>query len=277
MLKVVNQRVIADIDDEEDDDGLLEPALAVDDIADDAFDLNVPPTTGNEYLRRVREEAKKCPKVVVANELDTSVYRHKQTVKVQPKDTMPAPKGFSPSGTWVKMQVAHFVTLRQKILRFKALMAKKDVGIPNVKLPQHNDAESWCRLCFGRLQLKTTGEDGSSETSSLQNDGNGTPPLLSIIARMDQPTVIKVLEYHVNWLEATGFTRRQGQWFYSLLASLQKPLTPESCSWLRHLARISSILRATLKSPEEEVLHELNLLICLVANYFDQRDLADKT
>ena len=30
------------------------------------------------------------------------------------------------------------------------------------------------------------------------------------------------------------------------------------------------------KSPEEETLLELNLMICLVAHYFDQRDLADQ-
>ena len=54
MLKVVNQKVISDMDDDDDDDGLLEPALAVDDKADGAFDFNIPPTTGNEYLRRVR-------------------------------------------------------------------------------------------------------------------------------------------------------------------------------------------------------------------------------
>ena len=55
MLKVVNNQIISDMDDDEDDDGLLEPALGIDEHdADDTFDLNVPPTTGNEYLRRVR-------------------------------------------------------------------------------------------------------------------------------------------------------------------------------------------------------------------------------
>ncbi|XP_076468668.1 gem-associated protein 2-like [Babylonia areolata] len=280
MLSRVNNKVISDMEADDDDNGLMEPALAIpDDGAEDAFDLDIPPTTGNEYLRRVREEAKKCPQVVVAS-LDTNKYRSKQTVKVQPKDAMPAPKGFAPSPAWVKMQVDDFVALRQKLIKYKHLLAKEEVSLSSVTLPQPTDAESWCRLCFGRLQLKTKtegGADGSAETSRLQNDGNGTPPLLSIVARMDQPTVIKVLEYHVNWLEATGFTHKQGQWFYSLLAVLQKPLIPESCSWLRQLARICSVIRATLHSPEDSVLHELNLLICLVAHYFDQGDLADKT
>ena len=45
----------------------------------------------------------------------------------------------------------------------------------------------------------------------------------------------------------------QGQWFYALLTNLQKPLTPESCSWLRQLARICSILRATLVGPSADL------------------------
>ncbi|GFR60838.1 gem-associated protein, partial [Elysia marginata] len=87
--------------------------------------------------------------------------------------------------------------------------------------------------------------------------------------------VTKVLEYHVNWLEATGFSRKQGRWFYALLANLQKPLMPEDCSWLRRLARLCSNIRAALESPEDPQLNELNLIICLVARYFEQRDLAD--
>ena len=40
----------------------------------------------------------------------------------------------------------------------------------------------------------------------------------------------------------------QGQWFYSLLAALEKPLLPESCSLIRSLARVCSNLRASLVS-----------------------------
>lgn len=279
MLSIVNNKVVSDLGSDEDDNGLMEPALAVhDDCTDSAFDLDIPPTTGNEYLRRVREEAKKCPQIVVSD-LDTSQYRQKQTVKVQPKAMMPAPRGFGPSASWVKMQLEDFVSLRQKILKFKSLVAKKEVSMATMTLPQPADMESWCRLCFGQLQLKTrtVNSGGTTDMGTVHNNGNGTPPWLSIVSQMDQPTVTKVLEYHVNWLEATGFTHRQGQWFYSLLAVLQKPLIPESCSCLRELARICSIIRATLSSPEDSTLHEVNLLICLVAHYFDQGDLADKT
>lgn len=280
MLKAINNQLISDMEDDTLDNSLLEPALAVHEEADvddhdvSNNDASAPPTSGNEYLRRVRQEAQKCPKVVVAK-IDTSMFKQQQTVKYQHKDTMAAPNGYGPTAEWVKMQVADFVTIRQKIVRFKALLAKKELSLPEVKLPLAGDMENWCRLCFGRLRLKT----GQAEQSAdeVDNGNKGTPPLLSVVARMDQTIMMTVLEYHVNWLEATGFTHRQGQWFYALLANLQKPLTPELCSSLRQLAKLCSIIRYSLKSPEDSILLELNLLICLVAHYFDQGDMADKT
>lgn len=52
MLKAHANQVSSDLDDE--DNSLLEPALVVNEYEDTDFDLNIPPTTGNEYLRRVR-------------------------------------------------------------------------------------------------------------------------------------------------------------------------------------------------------------------------------
>jgi hypothetical protein len=58
MIRLVNNKVISELDDDEyEDNSLLEPALNINDghdDADDTFDMDVPPTTGNEYLRRVR-------------------------------------------------------------------------------------------------------------------------------------------------------------------------------------------------------------------------------
>ena len=39
---------------ESDNDRLQDAALLVDDVGLEDFDLDIPPTTGNEYLRRVR-------------------------------------------------------------------------------------------------------------------------------------------------------------------------------------------------------------------------------
>ncbi|ESO84398.1 hypothetical protein LOTGIDRAFT_56403, partial [Lottia gigantea] len=237
----------------------------------DDFDMDVPPTTGNEYLRRVRQEAKECPDVVVAK-IDTEVFKHKQTVKVSNLvKCCPAPKGLAPSVAWQKFQIDKFVELRQSFIHHKAVMKKENVKLAKVVGPSANDAERWCKLCFGRLVKQTT-VNGELETTI-----EGSPPLVSILAAMGQNTIIKVLQYHVNWFEATGFTSHQGRWLYALMTALQKPLIPEVCSTLRSLARLASQIRATLTSEveNESRITELNLLICIVARYFDQADLMD--
>ncbi|XP_062581760.1 gem-associated protein 2-like, partial [Saccostrea cucullata] len=107
------------------DDELQPQALAVSVEDNDDFDLNIPPTSGNEYLRRVREEAKDCPQIVVAD-IDTSPFLHRQTVKIREYGgQFPAPKGYTPDLQWQKMQTANFAELRQKLQRQKVLMAKK--------------------------------------------------------------------------------------------------------------------------------------------------------
>lgn len=62
---------------------------------------------------------------------------------------------------------------------------------------------------------------------------------------------------------------------YALLVKLEKPLKPEMGSLIRNLARICSTIRSKLASPDDALLSQLNLFICLVGRYFDQTDLAD--
>lgn len=84
-----------------------------------------------------------------------------------------------------------------------------------------------------------------------------------------------LLEYHVQWLKTSTFTEHRGRWLYALLAKLEKPLKPEMGSLIRNLARTCSTLRSKLASPDDPLLIQLNLFICVVGRYFDQTDLAD--
>ncbi|KAH3720658.1 gem-associated protein 2-like isoform X2 [Dreissena polymorpha] len=318
---------------------------------DDDLDLNMPPTTGNQYLRRVRQEANTCPKVVVAD-VDRDLFRKKQTVHVREwiGAHQRAPQGFAPSLKWQNLQVANFAQQRQNFVRYKAKWKRlKVTKLPTV--PHHNDIEAWCRLCFGRLKPPSKRGPVSSSASSMAtvaglqkkeagafsdcrvletetkpvnmdlsatdlgansvlsesesnmsgcesgNDSErglgvaenisqgadksfpvheGILPLVSVMLAMDQTTVLKVLEYHLNWFEVTGFTERQGYWFYALLVCLDKPLLPDACALLRELARACSRLRASLESKDDPKLPALNLFICLIARYFDQSDLKDQ-
>lgn len=258
------------------------PALYIEPQGDE-FDLDVPPTSGAEYLRRVQKEAEKCPEIVVAK-IDRSAYKENQTVRVSSGgQLMPAPGGYAPSLVWQKAQIADFSQVRKQIALVSENKSEKKKICANwsARLPLRDDVEKWCRLCFGRLKplpKRSIQQEESCDSSEDESDDGGTsgsPPLLSILLQMDQHTVHKVLEYHINWFEATGFSATQGQWLYALLVCLEKPLTPETCSSLRSLARNCANLRATIETPDDPLLAPLNLLICLIARYFDQMDLAD--
>ena len=57
MIKNVGQELVSEYDDDS-DNTLLEPAFGIVECGNDVTDLNVPPATGNEYLRRVRLDNK---------------------------------------------------------------------------------------------------------------------------------------------------------------------------------------------------------------------------
>jgi len=114
--------------------------------------------------------------------------------------------------------------------------------------------------------------DSASEKLELQN---GNPPLISVIMHLSQSMIETLLKHHCTHLNEKGFHVQQGPWIYALLSLLEKPLSPDTCSTLRDLARVCGRLRARLDSPSHPHLTPLNLFISIVARYFDQRDLAD--
>nr|XP_034493029.1 gem-associated protein 2-like [Marmota flaviventris] len=203
----------------------------------EGFHPSVPPRKPQEYLRRVQIEAAQCPDVVVA-QIDPKKLKRKQSVNVSLSGCQPAPEGYSPTLKWQQQQVAQFSTVRQSVNKHR------------------------------------------SHWKSQQLDSNvtmiGFPPLLSIVSRMNQATVTSVLEYLSNWFGERDFAPELGRWLYALLACLEKPLLPEAHSLIRQLARRCSEVRLLVDSKDDKRVPALNLLICLVSRYFDQRDLADE-
>ncbi|XP_016781512.1 gem-associated protein 2 isoform X3 [Pan troglodytes] len=221
----------------------------------EGFDPSVPPRTPQEYLRRVQIEAAQCPDVVVA-QIDPKKLKRKQSVNISLSGCQPAPEGYSPTLQWQQQQVAQFSTVRQ---------------------PKSEDEEGWKKFCLGE-KLCADGAVGpaTNESPGIDYVQIGFPPLLSIVSRMNQATVTSVLEYLSNWFGERDFTPELGRWLYALLACLEKPLLPEAHSLIRQLARRCSEVRLLVDSKDDERVPALNLLICLVSRYFDQRDLADE-
>ncbi|XP_068255306.1 gem-associated protein 2 isoform X2 [Nyctibius grandis] len=224
---------------------LMPRLLPVDDcdLAED-FDPTVPPRTPQEYLKRVQIEAARCPDVVVA-QIDPKKLRKKQTVNISSLNK-------------------HRNHWRSQHLD------------SNVTLPKSEDEEGWKKFCLGEKVFSEIDALSDNESLGIDYIKVGFPPLLSIVSRMNQATVTSVLEYLISWFGEKKFTPELGRWLYALLACLEKPLLPEAHSLIRQLARRCSEVRVLEENKNEEQISALNLIICLVSRYFDQRDLADE-
>ncbi|XP_044022503.1 gem-associated protein 2 isoform X3 [Siniperca chuatsi] len=212
----------------------------------EVLDLNGPPRNPREYLRQVQLEASLCPEVVVA-QIDPKKLKKKQTVN------------------------ASNITKNRKHWSSQTLD-------DNVLMPKQTDEEGWKRFCLGEtVYLGTSScQTDAKPEPALDYSKVGFPPFLSIVSRLNQSTVLMVLEILISWFEEREFVPQLGCWLYALLACLEKPLLPEAHSSIRQLARRCAQIRSKLESQEDEHLPALNLLICLVARYFEQNDLADQ-
>lgn len=240
------------------------------------LDLNGPPRNPREYLRQVQLEASLCPEVVVA-QIDPKKLKKKQTVNASVAGCHAAPVGFSPSLSWQQQQVGNFSDIRQSITKNRKHWSSQTLD-NNVLMPKLTDEEGWKRFCLGEtVYLGTSSSHTDTDPEpALDYSKVGFPPFLSIVSRLNQSTVLIVLDILISWFEEHDFVPQLGRWLYALLACLEKPLLPEAHSSIRQLARRSAQLRSTLESQEDEKLPALNLLICLVARYFEQNDLADQ-
>jgi len=295
-------------------DELLPKALPVDAVDDpDGGKWDIPAQSAASYLKMVRQEASKCPDVVIANNIDSGKFRDSQTYFINSDNPAKAPSGLEPSIQWQIKQILEFSKLREKISKMKETFEKTRENTPKFP-PDMTDGQRWVVWCCGKdvlvenqcdedddedddddddeIELKALPKDSLSGILCQLNDnpvstkqqlapvakidvGQGNPPLVSIAMYMNQPMVETVLKHHVNYIQNQGFHMQQGPWIYAMLSMLQKPLAPDTCALLRDLARLCSQLRSRLDSDTHPHLRPFNLFISLVARYFDQRDMAD--
>ncbi|XP_067099530.1 gem-associated protein 2 isoform X2 [Osmerus mordax] len=254
---------------------LMPRLLPVETGESDDLNPNEPPRNPQEYLRQVQLEASLCPDVVVAQIDPKKLRKNKQTVNASVTGCHAAPEGLSPSLGWQRQQISNFSEIRQSINKHRRHWSSQSLD-DNVIMPKLNDEEGWKKFCLGeRVYLNCPPPDKEDSDLGLDYTKMGFSPFLSIVSRLNQATISAVLEYLINWFEEREFVPQLGRWLYALLACLEKPLLPESHSLIRQLARRCSEVRASL-SVEDERLSALNLMICIVARYFEQNDLADQ-
>ncbi|XP_071526695.1 gem-associated protein 2 isoform X1 [Panulirus ornatus] len=255
-------------DSDSSDDTLMSQALPTTKIPDN-FDPSFPPASAEEYLQHVVWEARNCQEVVTVNVDRQKLKKPGNIIKKLVKAT--APQGYAPSSETQQELLAAFSKLRSQITN---LRTSKQIPPSPVPLPRIKDREEWCKLCFGnsfQLALLKHSSNDAAKPPLVE----GQQPLLSIVLNIKQRGLQNLLEWHAQWLEVLGFSEAQGRWFYALLACLEKPLTPESCSQIRDIASMCVQIRSSLTSSDHPHLPHLNVIICIVARYFNQEDLAD--
>lgn len=134
----------------------------------------------------------------------------------------------------------------------------------------------------------------------------GHRPLMSLVMRLNQNRIENLIKWNLMWLKNIGFVNEcQGQWLYSILACIAKPVEPSIMSDMRTIARIllktrnsisgwnSFFVEQTTDESQEtpdgigdgdcarekvdekvfDFINSLNLLIYIIADYFQQKDL----
>jgi hypothetical protein len=239
--------------DNESQSELQSQALPVAELKNVNFD--VPPITGEEYLLRVRLEASKLPKVVIANVSPKQIQQKTQFSELTKETTLETPSEYLADLEWQRKTCADFANLRIQVDKNRESFKQNK----KAKLPHIDNKKEWFKYFF-------------TQTESNENN----EPLLSILYNMSQTTILKLFDYHVEWFNEFEFNELASKWLFSLMTFIEKPLLPETYHSLRQLARRCIYLRAKLTQTQKETcLNSLNLLITLVGRYFEQYDLAD--
>ena len=143
----------------------------------------------------------------------------------------------------------------------------------------------WCTFCLGdtiwkELLLAVADSDEEEEKSTTekvkksyaQTSGLGHPPMLKIISNLKQSVITRLIERHSEWaVTLDKVEKKQALWFYALMSAVEKPLHPDIESSLRSFVLVCSKQR----NRKKNISRELDLIICIVARYFGQADLAD--
>jgi len=251
---------------------------SMDDSEKAEIDLTQPPTSGEAYLRQVIVGRERCQPIVVANR-DFTYYTSKRTSQI-PADLLsgtvsqPHSPPFPPK-SWRQKQVNQFDRLRWELSQKRNLILEKVTS--KIRFPSLGNEEGWKKFCFETSPSEVQAQ--SSKNSDLLKLHSGTPPLLTIVSSLTTAQAADLFEFQAAWFVEEGYRADRMHWLYALMLLIEKPLTSESCSALRDMARAFTKIRQSItmddKSEETEtILRACNLFLCLVVEYFGQRDLA---
>lgn len=248
-------------------------------VADfDDYDPSVPPSSGEEYLRRVQLEAAKCPDIV-----SSKIDQINQSAVTDFDDTRPDAYRI-PSNGFIKATsdqlmpedlqhsaVTGFTLLRMRIDQMKSKIDPAVVDKRRSEFRVQNNPKFWKEYCMSQDHIPESNGDTESEGD---DSSSKKLPFVSLLMCLDQSELCDLLSYHVKWIKEDGYCDNNGLWIYSILACIEKPLSSDFHSVLRNISRVCSEFRSNHKADGPQ-LTSINLMICIIGRYFNQLDMID--
>jgi len=246
-----------------------------------SVNMNSAPTSGQEYLKQVVMSRKNLPAIVVADLTCIPTHHQQPSNHINETSSCKSFQSTTPPRWWCDKQCSDFSELRQKLRRSQARMKKLRVssGVATLKFPNLNDEEAWRKFCFRKWHDAVAKTLPDEQLESLKRIHKGTPPLVTVLLGMGQPRIVDALEFHISWFIEEGYSEARMQWLFALMCILEKPLDPDVCSSLRELAKNCVHLRSVRAGEGADtydyLIRSYNWFICIVAYYFEQRDLVE--
>ncbi|GER27872.1 survival of motor neuron protein-interacting protein [Striga asiatica] len=257
-------------DDESDDDysSIQRPAFLV--TGEPDFDSG-PPQDGLEYLRRVRWEADRIPKVKVVK-----VNKNKEQSVYMPQipDIMECPENILPLKQWENSFLADFSELRQAFSRLDPQASRLKSSTEEHLSTDEDDILGQMleiNTSVGKFVNLTIEDDSKTNPHSPENSNfTDETPTLSKILKMDFAARISMLKRRISCIEnMSTLTRDESLWLFALCVAVDWPLDASTSAALRSLLRKCASLRAGKKEVDDEVAI-LNILVTISGRYFGQ-------
>ncbi|MCD7447168.1 hypothetical protein HAX54_025514 [Datura stramonium] len=272
--------VYEESDDSDDDySSIQRPAFRV--TGEPDFDSG-PPEDGLEYLRRVRWEASRLPKVKVATVKGSKLNKEQTSYMPQIPDIANCLEHLLPLKEWEEAFLADFSDLRQALSRLDA-----NVGISSQlhsttfvdqqhssdQLPENIVLDKFDGFMSGEDEscLSDAGDDPALGTS-ISKSSPANSPTLSAILRMDAVARVSMLRKQITAVQTmSALSRDDCAWLFALCAAVDTPVDADTCAALRSLLRKCADLRADKSKLDDEVIM-LNILVTISGRYFGQSE-----
>ncbi|KAG6436674.1 hypothetical protein SASPL_101576 [Salvia splendens] len=253
-------------DDSDEEYSIQRPAFSV--TGEPDFDSG-PPLDGLEYLRRVRWEAARIPKVKVVK---VNKVKEQSVYMPQIPDVIKCPEKLLPLKQWEDSFLSDFSQLREAFARLdledpSAETSTKEEFL-NQMVESDNTSEKYVSLesIDGSCISETT--DANSSPSSPQSSID--LPTLSAILKMDSAARTSLLKKRVNSvLNVDILAYKDSLWLFALCVALDWPLHADTSAALRSLLRKCASLRAAKTEVDDQVI-ALNILVTITGKYFGQ-------